>query len=671
MNKSKAIALKVRCKFAALLCVVMLLTSLLPTFSVAFAADRRTRSTVCTDAQGNRYAVSVSYTSGANIPDDAELTVREISPDEEAYGAYLEHTEAVLCGENETLNNARFLDISLVSHEDPTVQYQPADGAKVQVHIQLEAAPQCELSVVHFAEEAPPEVLSNTVNGDTLQFETTGFSVYAIVDAPESNNTNFGDVETEATGLDGSGFYLGAGKSERVLYWMRTGTVRTSNAGVVINRTVANDPTLAEMYYFQRVPGDQEQYYLYYKDDQGGFHYVKLTGETNAEFVSSAANATAFSIESCGSDGPNRFYLSFKQGGTTYYLNLRKGDSGQGFSGSTFGKPQKDKGSMFYLCKYFTSENDPYGLDGKTTGIILMKNSTDYSVIELTNTALDDTALTAKEHPLNGNPLDPDQALIYADGDLSQWTFESIGGKEYYLKTTVDGQTKYLRLTETGAMLVDTPDNNCKITATVGTGSNAGKYRFSCTESGTSLALNNGGTANGFGATTSTGSANAWFKLADLSVLQEDDLVSYVAKKVSISDRSRIKNGSKVVIYYRMWNESTKKYDFYALDHDGSLVYLYDEGDTLRWTGSQINSLLWDFTEYYYWFTNIPNGYYELQNEYSGKYLAPQINGGQILSDSPVGINLTGRRHGEVDSTILAWDNRYYDYAALRSGKPG
>jgi len=76
--------------------------------------------------------------------------------------------------------------------------------------------------------------------------------------------------------------------------------------------------------------------------------------------------------------------------------------------------------------------------------------------------------------------------------------------------------------------------------------------------------------------------------------------------------------------------------------------------------------MVWDFTEYYYEGTNDPNYYYELQNTYSEKYLAPQIHsGGQLISNNPIGININGRRYNDYYSKILAWDDPNYDYAGF------
>ena len=75
--------------------------------------------------------------------------------------------------------------------------------------------------------------------------------------------------------------------------------------------------------------------------------------------------------------------------------------------------------------------------------------------------------------------------------------------------------------------------------------------------------------------------------------------------------------------------------------------------------------MLWTLVEYYWEGTNTPNYYYELYNQYSEKYIAPQLTGGQILSDDIIGINLTGRRNGQYYSTIVAWDDTAMKYTGL------
>ena len=131
---------------------------------------------------------------------------------------------------------------------------------------------------------------------------------------------------------------------------------------------------------------------------------------------------------------------------------------------------------------------------------------------------------------------------------------------------------------------------------------------------------------------------------------------------MSISD---VPDGTQVIVYTRIWDDTYKVYNFYAIDKDGTLQPCYERGDNIMWLGDKVNTLLWDFTEYHN-DDGTPNFYYELQNVYSGKYLAPQIKSNQVLSDSKIGINLPGRKLGEFYSKILAWDDPNYSFAGIK-----
>ncbi len=271
--------------------------------------------------------------------------------------------------------------------------------------------------------------------------------------------------------------------------------------------------------------------------------------------------------------------------------------------------------------------------------------------------------------------------LVAVDSDIQEWTFESIEEDKYYIKTTVEGVEKYLTINNGNVTLVDSQADASQIQAMPGTGTNSGKWHF--TFAGYSLNFS-GTAANGFNAANDN-PITSWLNLGEKSTLTEEDFVSYSARKISASDDvlsatekdangeiSRDNEGnpvykeekSKVVVYTRVWNETTKKYEFYAIDHDGTLVRVYESGDLINWVGDQVNSVLWEFTEY----TNddgTPSYFYELQNTaYPNTYLVPQSNG--IVSDHAVGINLNGRRDGFDYTTILAWDDNAYGYSGLK-----
>jgi hypothetical protein len=172
---------------------------------------------------------------------------------------------------------------------------------------------------------------------------------------------------------------------------------------------------------------------------------------------------------------------------------------------------------------------------------------------------------------------------------------------------------------------------------------------------------------------------SSWLNLLEKSILPDDAFKVWRAKKVSVSDTVNVygeevyrgdpvpdDEKQKVVVYTRVWNEATSRYDFYAVDHDGSLIRCYSDGDGIEWTGTTSNSALWVFTEYVDDSGNATT-YYELKNEQYGNYFAPQLtDGGQIFSDGPFGINLNGRSNGEDYTTITAWDSQGYGYTGLK-----
>ena len=138
-------------------------------------------------ADGDGYKVRLDYTEEAQIPEDAALSVREITEesDKEAYESCLAQARDHMSGsgdENAEVDTkaSRFFDIEiLVTEEDGTVhKIEPA--APVQVSIQIPetasetsvpgsesgAAQKADPRVLHFAEDGVEQVDSTTVTGD-------------------------------------------------------------------------------------------------------------------------------------------------------------------------------------------------------------------------------------------------------------------------------------------------------------------------------------------------------------------------------------------------------------------------------------------------------------------------------------------------------------------------
>ena len=630
--------------------------------------DVTSLSETCRGTDGKTYRVTVRYGADTAIPSDAKLSVSAVSEDDSAYYGYVSRAaDALSCSITE--NEFRLFDISLVSENDPSVSYQPAEGSTVEVRVRLASSINAEMNVVHFGETV--EQLEVETNERTVSFETTGFSVYALVDVNKRDNTVH-----DVSGFAEAPLYLSATteSTPHNTYFVSSGITTGTGQGDVINRTVANETEGAAAYCFDLVDGTENQFYMYLPVSNGSRQYVDLSNPTKAKYKSTPG--TAFTIIPCGADKPDKFYLSFVVGSTTYYFNLRKDDNGKGFNGSTYGPPpQVSAGSEITAYRYLSTDEDPLGLDGKTFGIVWRD---DYSgAFALSAEAVNSTVLAADETKVKSNPLNLGETVVVrTGGDITMFTFRLADEGGFHITTKIGGNDKYLRITSSGASLVDVPDEYCAFSVTAGTGADSGKIKITSIPSsgGDSLCIHykesNGFSESiGFSSITNVQSGytkkKVFFYLAEPSNLEGDDLVSYSASKISVTD---VRNGQKVVVYTRVWDEDEKTYVYYGINYDGSLVRLYDEGETVRWTGTQINTMLWNFTEYYYWLTIIPNHYYDLRNTYSGKYLAPQHHNGQILQNTPIGVNLNGRRTRKQYTTIIAWDNYRYDYSGLKAG---
>ena len=653
-NASKKIKFG-KAALCVLLFVVLICQSMIPA-SVAFASDVggvTTISTVCRGADGKGYRITAEYCAEAGIPADAILSVTSLSASDESSDCYVQQAEQALRCTIDRETEIQLFDIDIVSRNDPSVEYQPAEGASVEMKVRLAAAPEVEMGVVHFGEE--PEQVDSSVEGRNVSFEATGFSVYALVSISARDA-----IVHDVSGFDDEPVYLSATSSTGKVYYFK-GTTANNGSNTLIARTAANDTAGAAAYSFEKVEGTDNQFYMFLAGEGGNVKYLKFVTNEQVQFKESKSDATPLTIAPCGGDFQNQFFLSFVQNNKTYYLNLRSNDNGKGFSGSTY----KDQGSRLTAYYVLPTDDDVLELDGKTYGIAWLTNRN--TAIALTAQPRNATYMKADTMPVRANPLDQSEdVMIKVDGNIAMFSFHVVERNQYYISTDVGGATKYLNAKGGALTLVDQPAEYSVFVPTIGAGANIGRVKLVGKASGQAISLPGGNAANGFTAKNAN-STEEYFYFADPRPLADNDFIPYTAVKVSVSDKARVKNGSQVVVYTRIWNDSSKEYEFYAINHDGSLKRCYDEGDTIRWAGTQVNTLLWEFTEYYYWLTRIPNYYYELQNVYSGKYIAPQYHSGQILSNRKIGINLNGRRYNDYYTTILAWDDYRYDYAGLNA----
>ena len=662
-------------------------------FTIQVTDAQITRTVITADGQA--YKVTVTYDSRTEIPDDADLVVEEITEGSSLYDTYVTHTENALGMKEGGAEYIRLFDIKIVDKDDPNVKYQPAEGSKVDVKIELADAESDSLRVVHFAEgEEEGEIIEsfteNDVDRSMVEFQADSFSVYSIVDAPEPVNYTSPGWHTansldqiEELGKDG--FYVSWN-----MYYLTGGLIHNVSgnsdrdglsATSIQYNSVPEDQ--AAKFYFTRLEGT-DTFKIYVEGEGDTKKYVKMTsvsGNTHRAgltFVDEESDGTAFTIEKNGNN--SNFYISSELNNKEYWWNRNtNATGGVGAFAAYDGKSDKNT-AIVTLNYYVTAEQDPYELDGKTFGIAYNDNSTTAAAMmaeSSTQNRLNGLDMLIRNDVLNNNG----NLLVAENSDIQEWTFESVEEDKYYIKTTVGGSEKYLHIQNGNVKLVDDWTGASMIKATPGTGSNSGKWHFTVNNYSLNYA---GSNANNFNAANNS-NASTWLNLVEKSTLTDDDFVEYHAHKISASDDilsatekddygNILKDGdgnpvyrtekTKVIVYTRVWNETTKKYEFYALDHNGSLIRVYDSGDQINWVGNQVNSALWEFTEY----TNndgTPTYFYELENTaYAGTYLAPQSDG--IISHQTVGINLNGRRDGFDYTSVVAWDDPAYAYSGLK-----
>ena len=613
-------------------------------------------------ADGRSYKVTVTCGAGSGVPDGADLAVSEITPESEpaddgkAYDEYVAETETALGWEAGSASYIRLFDISIIDSNDNKVEIQ----APVDVKIELADKENTGKSpddthVVHFADGADePEIVQNvSVDGGTVSFEAEGFSAYAIVDGPEPSEDSWIRVNSiedlDAHASDGiymfnpKGYYF---RNDIVADSKRSGIGKTKPA-------TSYPPDEAAKYYFEKKAGTTDQYYIYCYDDNGDPQYIRNANNNSLSFTN-AANKTAFTAEV---DADGNFTLKNGQ----WYINMQGGDNGTRFCAYNTVGDVNNNLNFVYHKPY---DPDPYDLDGKEYGLMNWNGGAAGKAMMAASSipgALDIKAMTV----LSKTGDHDNKLFVPSESDITMWKFHWAADDKYYLTATVDGSVNYLKIDGNGLSLVPAESEATQIQVKPGTGIHEGQI---CLKADGYTLTYSGDPDTGFNTGGSTGSE--WLYFAEESELTDDYTMTHSAVKISVSDPHLDEPGKdEIVIYTRFWDDKNKRYQFYVLDHDGTLVPCTENGDSIEWTGGIVNTKLWKFTEYKE--GGQPTYYYELQNEYSGKYIAPQITGDQILSDSTIGINLNGRRLGHYYSTILAWDDINYSYAGLKVNEDG
>ncbi|MBQ6493125.1 MAG: InlB B-repeat-containing protein [Erysipelotrichaceae bacterium] len=128
------------------------------------------------------YLITASYNSLSGIPVDAQLRVMEITEDDDSYDDYINISSQSIGEEPENIVTARVFDIALIDPETGE-ECQPDGNVKISIELLRDTFEEhANVEVVHIQDidKEETEVLDSTVTGETVEFETSGFSVYVI-----------------------------------------------------------------------------------------------------------------------------------------------------------------------------------------------------------------------------------------------------------------------------------------------------------------------------------------------------------------------------------------------------------------------------------------------------------------------------------------------------------
>ena len=394
---------------------------------------------------------------------------------------------------------------------------------------------------------------------------------------------------------------------------------------------------------------DQTTYTL--SDSMG--KYLKLTA--NEVFLTDEADASLLTLIPGSGDFAGKFRLvDYDVNRALTCLNTFQSKEDNA-TGST----------KYFNLLQLNDTDDPYALGGKEYGLMSYHDGS--SIGNSLSGNNDGTCSTRLTQVITRNEINPaDTRIVYvpSDSDATLWQITCVKQDIYTLSATINGTTQYISSDGSSLSLTDTPSASASFRIIPDSSSKT-----------VTIADENGKFISFDGSAFSISESPVALHLLDKTTIESDEQMTYSANRISVSDGERAHDGQQVIVYTRIWDDTNKRYDFFAINYDGSLYPCYPYGDKLMWVGDAMNTLLWNLTVYHDE-DGAETGYYELQNVYSGQYIAPQRNG-QLLSDRKIGIQLPKRKYeydpdtntysyGEYFTSIMAWDDPYYDYAALK-----
>ena len=136
-----------------------------------------------TASDGKEYLITVTYDDSCGIPKNAELVVSEIKKNDDSYEEYVTSSSERLGRDPEDVLFAHAFDIKLRNPKTGE-EYQPTKDVRVSIQLLKENLNKfSKVNVVHYHGNADgnSEVMNASINGEAVEFRTSGFSVYVVI----------------------------------------------------------------------------------------------------------------------------------------------------------------------------------------------------------------------------------------------------------------------------------------------------------------------------------------------------------------------------------------------------------------------------------------------------------------------------------------------------------
>lgn len=377
-----------------------------------------------TDPAGRSYQVVFD---GADLPGDTVLIPRELTAEEADYAAL---TQQVLDQLEGTPVNITLLDIGFYDTDGDHISV--TDTARVSLDYEGDVFGDSAVRVFHFSGDGLVELEQVAVtqvsaaSGEDgvqthLEFETEGFSVFAVVEVSQVTYTK---VTAGADALDGMTVYLRCNDNSHGILAELSGTdslARTTGYGALWTLT--------------RVGTEGSAYQV-----SSNGQYMVMSGGA-LTLTDDANGATNFTVTK-----HNDKYLFYD--GSNYINEYGGCSNSTGFKGWTNG--ESDNGSHLIL---YTKDELPAGsvtvADLEGSYVIVSGN--------VVNTAI--TAASSGDGYLDYQdvtlvPINGETCVV---GDATVWVFTPAGTEgTYTISTVVDGATVYLNVNSSGASVSET-----------------------------------------------------------------------------------------------------------------------------------------------------------------------------------------------------------------------